>query len=288
MAVLVVLTLIVEASLNVPGSQYSIYIGQPVSSAVLSDLTGVSNSTLQTINVPSDVTPPTAISGTSLSLNGKPEILYIGGEYCPYCAVERWSIIMALSHFGTFSGLEYMQSSSTDVNANTPTFTFADASFTSKYVAFVPIEEWNRETETIATPDSTESGLYSEYGACPSTPTEGAGIPFLDIANQYVVHCGAQFNAGEGGAVDIAGENWTQVASQLNDPNSKVAQLMDGAANTLTTAICKVDGGQPTSVCGQSYADVTLSYAAPTGATSSGLQSLSLLPQMREEPLWID
>src|SRR5581483_1419549 len=38
--------------------------------------------------------------------NGRPEVLYIGAEYCPYCASERWSLIAALSRFGSFSGLE--------------------------------------------------------------------------------------------------------------------------------------------------------------------------------------
>ena len=67
------------------------------------------------------------------------------------------------------------------------------------------------------------------------------------------MNCGAQFNLPR-----IAGESWTQVASQLDVPNSTVAQEIDGAANTLITAICKVVGGQPSSVCGQSYAMITL------------------------------
>jgi hypothetical protein len=32
-------------------------------------------------------------------------MLYIGAEYCPYCAAERWPLVMALSKFGTFSNL---------------------------------------------------------------------------------------------------------------------------------------------------------------------------------------
>ena len=38
----------------------------------------------------------------------------MGAEYCPYCAAERWSMIVALGRFGTFSGLQTMRSSSTD------------------------------------------------------------------------------------------------------------------------------------------------------------------------------
>lgn len=279
-AVVVVLYLVVEAASNVAGNQYSTDIGQPVSSAVLSDLTGVSNATLSAVGAPASVTPPTSISGTALTLNGKPEIIYIGGEFCPFCAVERWSLIIALSHFGTFSGLEYMQSSSTDTNPNTPTFTFANANFTSKYIVFTPIEELNRAETTVTTLDSTQSSLYSQYGTCASTGESG-GIPFVDIANAYVVNCGAQFSLPQ-----IAGDNWTTVASQLNTGSTTVAQEMDGAANTLITAICKIDGGQPTSVCSQSFADVTLSYTA-AGSATSGQQLVALLPQVREESRWI-
>ncbi len=277
-AVVVVLYLVVQAVSNVAGGQYSTYIGQPVSTSILSELTGVSNSTLAAVGAPSSVTPPTSISGTALTLNGKPEIIYIGGEYCPYCAVERWSLIIALSHFGNFSGLEYMQSSSTDVNPNTPTFTFANATFTSKYIVFTPIEEINRAETTVTTLDSTQSSLYSQYGTCASTGT-GGGIPFVDIANAYVVNCGAQFSLP-----GIAGDNWTTVASQLNTGSTTVAQEMDGAANTLISAICKIDGGQPTSVCSQSFADVTLAYAATSGA---GQQQMLLLPQVLDEGRWL-
>ncbi|MDA4137185.1 MAG: DUF929 domain-containing protein [Thaumarchaeota archaeon] len=277
-AAIVVLILIVEASQPPP----SPFIGQAVSSTIMQQLTGVSDSTLKSVGLPTAVTAPTAISGTALTLNGKPEVLYIGGEFCPFCAIERWSMIIALSHFGNFSGLEYMQSSSTDTNPNTPTFTFAgNASvpfnFTSKYVAFVPVEEWDRSDAIRQTPTTSQQALYTQYGSCASTSQ--VGIPFIDVANSYVVNCGAQFSLPQ-----IAGDNWTQVASQLNTPSSAVAQGMDGAANSLITAICKVDGEQPTSVCSQSYATVTL--AAVSAGAVSGQQNLALLPQVREESRW--
>jgi hypothetical protein len=32
-----------------------------------------------------------AVTGQpALTAGGKPEVLYIGGEYCPFCAAERW------------------------------------------------------------------------------------------------------------------------------------------------------------------------------------------------------
>ena len=41
--------------------------------------------------------PITAISDKALTSNGKPEMLYIGAEYCPYCAAMRWSMAVAVS-----------------------------------------------------------------------------------------------------------------------------------------------------------------------------------------------
>ena len=56
------------------------------------------------------------VSGTPLTgPNGHPEVFYLGAEYCPYCAAERWPMIIALSRFGTFSGLKTTTSSSSDV-----------------------------------------------------------------------------------------------------------------------------------------------------------------------------
>jgi len=275
-AVIVVLAFIIEASQS---NSYSRYIGLPVSTSIMSQLTGVSDSTLAAVGHPSSVAAPTAISGTPLTLNGKPEVLYVGGEFCPYCAVERWSMIVALSHFGNFSGLEYMQSSSTDVNANTPTFTFRNATFTSSYIEFVSVEEYNRATSTVQPLTSSQQSLYSQYGSCPSTGS--SGIPFIDIANSYVVDCGAQFSLPQ-----IAGDNWTTVASQLNNPSSSVAQPIDGAANTLINAICKVDGMQPSSVCGSTYA--TFSQVHLTYSAAAPPQSVLRLVQDRDATRWTD
>ena len=74
---------------------------------------------------------PTSISGTALTANGKPEMLYIGAEYCPYCAAERWAMIVALSRFGTFKGLATVHSAvsngagDAEPDPDTPTWTFA-------------------------------------------------------------------------------------------------------------------------------------------------------------------
>ncbi|HZD12490.1 MAG TPA: hypothetical protein VE177_03110, partial [Candidatus Binatus sp.] len=84
-------------------------------------------------------------------------------------------------------------------------------------------------------------------------------IPFIDIANSsgihYVIanqnHAGAQFSPSV-----LSGLNWTQIGSQLDNPSSNVALSIDGAADIIISAICRADGGQPTSVCSNSYAQI--------------------------------
>ena len=82
------------------------------------------------------------VNGTALTSNGKPQVLFLGGEYCPYCAAERWSMVNALSRFGTFTGLTTTHSSTSDVYPDTPTFTFTKSKYTSNYIDFVSVEEF--------------------------------------------------------------------------------------------------------------------------------------------------
>ncbi len=56
-----------------------------------------------------------------LMLNAEPELLYMGGEFCPFCAAERRAMAAAVSRFGTLSGLRFIHSSPTDTYPNTPT-----------------------------------------------------------------------------------------------------------------------------------------------------------------------
>ena len=188
--------------------------------------------------------PLKAISGQpELTLDGKPEVLYMGGEYCPYCAAERWAVAAALGRFGTVSGTKFIHSSPTDVYPSTPTMSFHKSSYASKYVAFVPVE-WYSEKADSATPTGyaylqrptpEQAALLNRYS--------GGAFPFVDIGNRYVAS-GAQYLPSA-----LANMTWAQVAAAMRDPSSPVARDIDGAANMITAAICKLTHGQPASVC---------------------------------------
>jgi hypothetical protein len=171
-----------------------------------------------------------------LTVGGKPEVLYMGGEYCPYCAAERWAITAALSRFGTLSGLHFIHSSPTDVYPSTPTLSFYKSRYTSKYLAFVPVEWYGeKQASYLQHPTPQQQALFAKYS--------GGSFPFLDIGNQYILPQ-AQYLPS-----DLAHLSWAQVAAAMRDPSSPVGKDIDGAANIITAAICKVTHGQPRNVC---------------------------------------
>jgi Domain of unknown function (DUF929) len=186
----------------------------------------------------------------ALTANGKPELLYLGAEYCPYCGAERWAMIVALSRFGTFSGLSTVHSSSTDVYANTPTWTFYNSTYTSPYLTFTPVEQTtnipdgNGGYTQLQTATSAQLALLEKYDVPPYiTSSEAGSIPFIDYGNKYV-NIGANYIPSV-----LSGLSWSTIANDLSNPNSAVAKSIDGTANYITAAICKMTGNQPASAC---------------------------------------
>ena len=212
--------------------------------AVVAKTTSVPTPVLEKVGAGSVTSPPSAISGTPLTAGGKPEMLYVGAEYCPYCAFERWGMIVALSRFGSFSGLSTVHSSSTDQFPNTPTWTFYKSSFTSKYLTFTTVEQ------TTNVPDSSSplgyvplQSLTAAQQALLAKYDQGGAIPFVDIGNKYVI------NGASASPQVLQGLSWATIASDLTNTSSPVAQAVNGAASYITAAICKVTGGQPASAC---------------------------------------
>ena len=222
--------------------------GGKTAAAVQHDLATVPAATLAAVG--KGATYPDAVqtiktASTPLASGGKPEIVYVGAEYCPYCAAERWAIVTALSRFGTFSGLGLIHSSATDTDANTPTLTFLKASYQSKYVVFSTTEAETVLEKPLQKISAADAGLMAKYDIPPYVPTtaDNGAYPFVDFGNKYVID-GASYDP-----TVLAGKSWTQIATALRDPSSPIATGADGAANLITAAICKLTGNQPASAC---------------------------------------
>ncbi len=188
-------------------------------------------------------------NGTSLTSGGKPEVLYLGGEYCPYCAAQRWAMINALSRFGTFSGLTTTHSSSTDVDANTPTWTFYKSTYKSNYLMLHPgrgvhqlpdrqHHEHDTNYQTLQTPTSAEQSIGQTYD-----PT--GSIPFIDLGNKYV----QVGNLAPLSPTLLSGKSWAQVGAAMNDPSSALGKAEIGNANYMTAGICKLTNNLPATAC---------------------------------------
>jgi hypothetical protein len=195
---------------------------------------------------------PTTISGTNtpLTSGGKPEMFFMGAEYCPYCAAERWGMIVALSRFGTFQGLATVHSAArngageAEPDPNTPSWTFLHSSYTSPYLAFSSVEVQtnipdasNGTYTTLQTPTAAQQALVTKYDG------PNGSIPFIDFGNKYVIS-GVSYDPGV-----LAGLSWATIANDLSNPNSAVAKAVDGTANYITAAICKMTNNTPASAC---------------------------------------
>jgi hypothetical protein len=179
-----------------------------------------------------------------LEQGGKPEVLYIGAEFCPFCAGERWAVVAALSRFGEFTGLQESQSSTEDVYPGTKTVTFHGSDYTSDYVAFTAVETQTSEGAPLDTPTAEQEAIIGKYDAPPYVDAQSAGaIPFLDIANAYVV-------VGSTVPVDeLQGMSADEIATAAADPKNHVGTTVLGSANMISAIICSETGGQPAEVC---------------------------------------
>ena len=163
-------------------------IGTPVSNAQLSQLKAIAMDGVLADNVGVGSTanggnpnyPLSINNSTALVVNGKVGVVYIGADFCPYCAINRWGLVIALMRFGNFTGLKYMQSGAHDVYASTATFTFENSSYVSDSVYFDPVETADINGNALSTPDPLQMALMKKYD-------KSGNIPFTVFGNKSIL-----------------------------------------------------------------------------------------------------
>ncbi|MEO8972309.1 MAG: DUF929 family protein [Ktedonobacteraceae bacterium] len=249
------------------------------SASVVNAVTKVSPALLSQIGN-GGVSNPFKASGSLALLTGpggKPEVFFYGAEWCPLCAAERWSIIVALSRFGTFHNLDETTSSSTDSYPNTATFSFYQSSYSSSYIDFAPIENADRLRNTLQTPTAAEQQILSTYNV--------GGYPFMDIGNRYLIESASydptvlRSNPQDSSSQPLTQQ---QIASQLSTANSLSNNVL-GVANYLTAAVCSITKNQPSQVCSDPAMQSIEASLSGTGRSnmpggSSSLLSLASFP----------
>ncbi len=155
--------------------------------------------------------------------------------------------------FGTFSSLSYTYSGSNIEDPNTPSFSFANYSYSSQYVSFQAYEFEDRNGNPLETVPTNYTALWDGY------PSNGT-VPFLDIGNAYVV-AGAQFPP-----TLLSGMSQAAVVQSIASDGSLAKTIM-AVADGLTSAICNVTHSAPSGVCSQVQTSSSGSFR--TGSPSS-------------------
>jgi len=205
-------------------------------SSVVAKLGGVSPTLLDRVGAGGSKSASKAISGPPLrGAGGKPQILYVGAEYCPYCAAERWSLAVALSRFGQLQGVRLTRSGSDDAFPDTATLSFTQLRYVSSYIEFTAVETADRQRQPLQSLSAEQQHLLDTY-------SDGS-IPFLDFAGQRT-------QVGSGFQPDVlTSRSQNEIANSITTGDGPLAQAVLGHANVLTAAICRTAAGQPVAVC---------------------------------------
>jgi thiol-disulfide isomerase/thioredoxin len=218
---------------NVANARFEASLGKPIAPSDYSLLLSLSN--VYELNY-SYVNIFNKLYSKPLYENGKLVVVYIGTEWCPYCAAERWALIIALLRFGNFTGLKYMLSAgSPEPFPNTPTFTFHGSSYSSNYIVFYAYEYQDRNRNSLDSILSQYLQLFQAYGY---------SIPFISIGN-VLIQVGSNVSPSL-----MSGKNWSQIMQEIKS-NTTLGRQIIYSANVLTAAICLLNGNKPSSVCDQ-------------------------------------
>jgi hypothetical protein len=248
-----VVVLVAYALTNPPSTPRTVH--RPATADdVISALNGVPSSVFDTVGVTAPTTPlvvPTVLGGqTPLVSHGKPEVLYVGGEFCPFCAAQRWPLIVALARFGHFSRMTNMQSSQSSAFPGIQTFSFVGTVYTSRYLAFTGIELYSAAVDAqgvytqIATLSPVQSLLVARYGTPPAKRGSQVGsFPFVDIGNVMVTTT-SPFSPAL-----LVGQSQGSIVDDLSQPSDPIGQAVVASANYLTAGICSATGQRPTATC---------------------------------------
>jgi hypothetical protein len=203
--------------------------------AVVQQVTNVPTAVLGEAGPARVITPLQQVrtAGAPLTAGGKPAIVFVSEESCPFCAAERWAVAVALSRFGTWAKLGVTSSAADDVYPNTATLSFRSAVYHSAELTLLTTELTDNTGHPLQPQTPLDTQLIAHFDVPPyvNSADQSGAVPFLDIANQYIL-AGAQYDPQV-----LAGLSARQIASQLGDPASPVAQAVDGSAQVIIAAI---------------------------------------------------
>ena len=235
-AIVVVVAVFVGVALFGP-KQQAVATG-PLDPAVYTTLSTVPVATFDQVGVGVGASnPPKAISAPPVTTDGKPGVLYVGAEYCPFCAAERWPFVVAMTRFGQFANLQATASGAApEAYPNTATVSFHGASYTSQYLGFTGVETQTNTNQPLDTLSGDNKAIFDTYNP-------GGSIPFIDYGGKATA---------TGASVDpaiLTGKTQAQIADDIANPSTTISKAVLGSANVITAQLCQLTNNQPAEVC---------------------------------------
>ena len=171
------------------------------------------------------------VATTSWLDHGKPVVLYVGAQFCPHCAAERWALVLALGRFGRWSGLGEMRSAPGEMGfPGLATYNLLHASYYSSVIAVQA-----REIADVA--GKPLQSLTSRQNKAVDAYDPRGGIPFVLIGGRY-----AQVGAGFSPSV-IQGLSFARIHTLVySQPTSAVSRAVTKEANIISALICATLG----------------------------------------------
>jgi len=125
-------------------------------------------------------------AGQPLTAGGKPEVLYVSTQYCPYCAAENWALLVALGRFGVFSDVSEIRSASgRAVMIGSPvSASWLEHLTWSKLISALRARRGMAAQAVIGAADYTTAELCTLTGNRPTTACPASIKGFLDLEGQ--------------------------------------------------------------------------------------------------------
>jgi len=175
------------------------------------------------------------VSEEPMKRNGKLFVFFMGAEYCPFSAAERWSIVRGLQKFGQWNGLKQTMSAARDEPfLNLPTYDFTEATYTSSQIEFVARELKDREFKPLQKLLRAEEKLVRKFN-----PEKE--IPFLLVGGRFM-----QIGAGFTPKIFI-GHTFRQTETELKKAESEIRKTIDAEGNIIAALLCV--SGLPPELC---------------------------------------
>ena len=162
--------------------------------------------------------------------SGKSLLFFMGAGFCPFCAAERWAIVIALQNFGKWEGLVETKSADHDEKyLSIPTVSFVRAKYESAYVEFIGRETADRNFEPLQELDEKDLEIFDAFN-----PDQI--IPFLLIDGQFM-----QVGSGYSPQI-LEGIDHYKVKVELSNPNSPLGKAIKLESDNITALVCKCIG----------------------------------------------